>query len=241
MRSRIPVRALSRAAQVPVGAGIKAPLAAYILNCRTPHGRDNSSGHLSEEILADGLKPSAVPAHAVARYTDVAIALHWLLALSLLASFCVGLYMADLKLSPTRIRLFNWHKWAGISILVLSAFRLAWRLTHRPPAEPAYLPAWQKRLAGAVHQLLYLLFFLVPIAGWAHSSAAGFPVVWFGIIHLPDLVGVDKQLAETLGDVHSALAFTLGGLVVLHVAGALQHRFVLKDTIVQRMLPGRRP
>jgi cytochrome b561 len=193
-----------------------------------------------EKILTDGNIPAGDAGEPVERYTDVAIALHWLLAIALLASFCVGLYMADLKLSPTRIRLFNWHKWAGISILVLSAFRLAWRLTHRPPEEPAFLPQWQKRLAGGVHHLLYLLFFLVPLAGWAHSSAAGFPVVWFGVIHLPDFVAVDKQLAETLGDVHSALAFTLGGLVVLHVAGALQHRFILKDTIVQRMLPGRR-
>jgi cytochrome b561 len=215
------------------------PLAAYILIRRAIAAA--AAGTLSEETLADAMNPSAVPAQPVDRYTDVAIALHWLLAVSLLAAFCVGLYMADLKLSPTRIRLFNWHKWAGISILVLSAFRLGWRLAHRPPAEPSYLPAWQRRLAAAVHHLLYLLFFLVPIAGWAHSSAAGFPVVWFGIIHLPDLVGVDKQLAETLADVHSALAFTLGGLVLLHVAGALQHRFVLKDDIVQRMLPGRRP
>jgi len=191
--------------------------------------------------LADGQTPAGVPVEPVKRYTDMAIALHWLLALAILAAFCVGLYMADLKLSPTRIRLFNWHKWAGISILVLSALRLAWRLTHRPPPEPAYLPAWQRRLAGGVHHLLYLMFFFVPIAGWAHSSAAGFPVVWFGVIHLPDLVGPDKQLAETLGDVHAALAFTLAGLVLLHVAGALQHRFILKDDIVQRMLPGRRP
>jgi cytochrome b561 len=191
--------------------------------------------------VADGTQPSARPAEPVNRYTDVAIALHWLLAISLLGAFCVGLYMADLKLSPTRIRLFNWHKWAGISILVLSAFRLIWRLAHRPPADPAYLPLWQKRLAGSVHLFMYLLFFLVPIAGWAYSSAAGFPVVWFGFIHLPDFVGVDKQLAASLADVHSALAFALGGLVVLHVAGALQHRFILKDGIVQRMLPGPRP
>ena len=92
-----------------------------------------------------------------------------------------------------------------------------------------------------VCMLRLLLFFLVPIAGWAHSSAAGFPVVWFGIIHLPDLVGPDKQLAETLTDVHAALAYTMAGLVALHVAGALQHRFILKDNIVQRMLPGSRP
>ena len=176
----------------------------------------------------------------VARYTGVAMALHWVLALALLGVFCVGLYMADLKLSPTRIRLFNWHKWAGITILALSALRLAWRLGHRPPPEPASLTVLQRRLAGGLHQLLYLMFFLVPVLGWAHSSAAGFPVVWFGVLPLPDLVEHDKELAHTLGEVHAALAYAMAAMVCLHVAAALQHRFWLRDTVLQRMLPGRR-
>jgi cytochrome b561 len=174
---------------------------------------------------------------ATSRYTDIAIALHWLLAIALVASFCVGLYMSDLKLSPTRIRLFSWHKWAGISILVLSAFRLGWRLAHRPPAEPASMPAWQKNVAAATHGLLYLLFFLVPLAGWAYSSAAGFPVVWFGHIPLPDFVPVDKGLADVLVDVHAVLAYTLAALVALHAGAALQHHFLLKDDVLTRMLP----
>ena len=71
------------------------------------------------------------------RYTSTAIVLHWLLGLALLTSFCVGLYMADLPLSPQRLKLYNWHKWAGITILALSFIRLAWRLTHKPPPLPA--------------------------------------------------------------------------------------------------------
>jgi len=174
------------------------------------------------------------------RYSDVAIALHWLLALALLVSFCVGLYMADLKLSPTRIRLFNWHKWAGISILLLSAFRLGWRLSHRPPEEPATIGALKKRIAKATHWLLYLLFFIVPLSGWAYSSSAGFPVVWFGKIPLPDFVPVDKGLAGVLKNVHDTLTFCLGGLVVLHVAAALQHQFLERDSLLLRMVPARR-
>ncbi|SPE20079.1 putative cytochrome b-561 membrane protein [Burkholderiales bacterium] len=166
------------------------------------------------------------------RYTDVAIALHWLLALALLVVFCVGLYMADLQLSPTRVRLFNWHKWAGISVLVLSAFRLGWRWGHRPPA-------LQKRLADWMHHLLYLMFFLVPIAGWAYSSAAGFPVVWFGLIPLPDFVPVDKPLAGFLQGLHSFLSYALAALVGLHVAAALQHHIVEHDSLLLRMVPAR--
>src|SRR5271166_6139863 len=100
--------------------------------------------------------PSSTPAAAAGgRYTDVAIVLHWLLAIALVGTFAVGLYMADLKLSPLRIRLFNWHKWAGISILFASVLRLAWRATHEPPALPAAMGAVQLAISAWVHRLLY--------------------------------------------------------------------------------------
>ena len=101
-------------------------------------------------------------AHA-ARPRDgaVAIALHWLLALMIFGSVGVGLTMSDLPFSPLRLRLYNWHKWAGITILLLSALRLLWRLSHRPPALPATvlaaMPAWQRHAHSATHTLLYLL------------------------------------------------------------------------------------
>ncbi|MBC7939661.1 MAG: cytochrome b, partial [Chitinophagaceae bacterium] len=125
------------------------------------------------------------------RYTLPAIALHWLLALMILISLAVGLYMTSLPFSPTRLRLYNWHKWAGIGILVLSAARLLWRLSHRPPAY-GQMPDWQRQAANVAHKFLYVLFFAVPLAGWAYSSSAGFPVVLFGVLPLPDFVPVDR-------------------------------------------------
>jgi cytochrome b561 len=171
------------------------------------------------------------------RYTDVAIALHWLLALAILTSFCVGMYMADLKLSPLRIRLFNWHKWAGISILLLSAVRLAWRVRHAPPPVVDPMSPLQRRLADIAHKAMYALFFIVPLVGWAYSSASGFQVVWFGHIPLPDFVPKDKELADFLEDAHAALAWTLGAIVVLHAAAALEHHFLRRDGVLRRMLP----
>jgi cytochrome b561 len=171
---------------------------------------------------------------ASTRYTGPAIALHWLLAIALVCAFGVGLYMHELPVSPTRLRLYNYHKWAGITILVLSALRLAWR---PPPDLP--MPAWQQRAAHATHILLYLLFFAVPLAGWAYSSAAGFPIVWFGVLPLPDFVPADKALAEAIKPLHAALAFTLAGLVLVHIAGALKHQFVDRDGLLARMRPGR--
>ena len=172
------------------------------------------------------------------RYTTTAIGFHWLLALALLTSFSVGLYMAGLPVSPQRLKLYNWHKWAGVTILALSALRLLWRLTHRPPAElPA--PAWQQRAAHLTHGALYVLFFAVPLVGWAYSSAAGFPVVWFGVLPLPDFVSPDKAVAAFIKPWHGALAWALAGLAVLHVAAALKHHFIDRDGLLRRMMPVR--
>jgi cytochrome b561 len=171
------------------------------------------------------------------RYDAVAISFHWLLGLAIVATFCVGLYMSGLPFSPQRLKLFNWHKWSGVTILALSALRLLWRLTHRPPADlPA--PAWQQRASHWTHGLLYGLFFAVPLAGWAYSSAAGFPIVVFGLLPLPDFMPADKALAETAKQVHALLAYGLAALVLLHIAAALKHQIIDRDGLLARMLPG---
>lgn len=188
--------------------------------------------------------PATTTAAAPRRYTRTAMVLHWVLGLALLGLFCVGLYMADLPFSPQRLKLYNWHKWAGVSLLFLSALRLLWRLTHRPPALPAAMenamPAWQKMAHHATHHLLYVLFFAVPLIGWAYSSAAGFPIVFLGLWQLPDFVPISKDLAEAIKPWHQYMAFTLAALVVLHVAAALKHHFIDRDGLIARMLPGTR-
>ena len=173
-----------------------------------------------------------------ARYTRTAIALHWLLALMIVGSFIVGSYMVDLPFSVQRLKLYNWHKWAGVLILTLSALRLLWRLTHRPPADLP-MPTWQRRAAHAAHLALYALFFAVPLMGWAYSSAAGFPIVLFGVLPLPDFVPVDRELAEALKPWHGWLARLLAAVVLLHVAGALKHHFIDRDGLLRRMWPAR--
>jgi cytochrome b561 len=172
------------------------------------------------------------------RYSTTAIALHWLMALAILGNFCLGVYMADLHMSMTRLRLFNYHKWTGATILLLAALRLLWRLTHRPPAElPA--PRWQHQAASLVHWALYGLFFAVPLVGWAYSSASGFPLVVFGVLPLPDFAPKDRALADILKELHGDLAWVLFGLVVLHLAAVVKHTVVDRDGLLRRMVPGR--
>ncbi|TAJ16615.1 MAG: cytochrome b, partial [Rugosibacter sp.] len=113
-------------------------------------------------------------------YTGTAIAFHWLIALLILAVFPLGVYMHELPLSPTKLQLYSYHKWLGITVLMLAILRVLWRASHRPPALPASLPRWQQITTHAVHHSLYLLLLFIPLSGWLMSSAKGFQTVWFG-------------------------------------------------------------
>jgi len=172
------------------------------------------------------------------RYTLPAIALHALMAVGLIGAIGMGLWVSELPMSPLRLRAINWHKWAGVTLLALALLRLAWRVGHRPPAALP-MPRWQAQAASAVHGLLYALMLLVPLLGWSYSNAAGFPVVWFGVLPLPDLLATDKALAETLKGLHRIAAWTLALLIAAHAAAALKHHFIDKDGLLARMAPGR--
>ncbi len=173
------------------------------------------------------------------RYTTTAIAFHWAMVVLIVCGFALGWYMSDLRLSPTKLKLFSYHKWIGITVLGLAVARLLWRLFHEPPPLPDHMPPGQRRLAHAVHWLLYVLFFATPLLGWASSSAAGFPVVYLGVVPLPDFVAPDKALAGTLEDVHAFLAWTLATGVALHVAAAIKHGLERPRGYLRRMTPSR--
>ncbi|MGC8508842.1 MAG: cytochrome b [Thiomonas sp.] len=172
-----------------------------------------------------------------ARYTLPAQLLHWLIALLIFGLFPLGLYMHDLPLSVLKIELYAWHKWFGITVLLLVVLRILWRLTHRPPPLPDAIPRWQHGAAELMHELLYLLMLFIPLTGWALSSAAGVPVVWWGLWRLPSLLPANKDAAHLLALVHATLNYTLAALVAVHVAAAIKHQFVDRDGVLLRMLP----
>lgn len=173
---------------------------------------------------------------AIQKYTLPARLLHWLVALGIIAAFALALSFDDMPLSPGKLKLINYHKWIGITVLALAALRLLWRLGHRPPALPAHMAAWEKLAAHAGHALLYLLMFGVPLGGWLYSSAKGYPVVWLGLLPLPNLMDKNEALAGTLKTLHMLGGWSVIALAVLHAAAALKHHFIDRDDVLRRMI-----
>ncbi|HEU4850701.1 MAG TPA: cytochrome b [Telluria sp.] len=174
------------------------------------------------------------------RYTSTAIALHWLMAVMIIANFTLGVVMVDIPgLTPTKLRYFSWHKWAGVTILLLATVRLLWRLKHPAPPLPDTMPRWEKLAANGSHLLLYVLLFAVPLSGYFYTLAAGVPVVYFGVIELPVLIGRDPALKEVLETTHFGLNLLLAATVAVHVLAALKHQFIDRDSVLRRMLPVR--
>ncbi len=172
-------------------------------------------------------------------YSRTAVALHWSMAGLVLAALFMGWTMTELAISPQRVKLYNYHKWVGVTVLALAVVRVLWRLTHKAPPLPS-MARWQQIAAHAGHGLLYVLLFAVPMAGWIYSNASGYPVRYLGKLPLPDLVERNRELAATWLDVHVVLATALAALVAVHVLAALQHQFIARDNTLRRMLAWRR-
>jgi cytochrome b561 len=170
-------------------------------------------------------------------YSPLAIALHWLTAALIVGAAGLGLYMVDLDFSPAKLKTYSWHKWVGVTIFLLTALRLAWRLVRPAPSPVPGSAHWQRRVAAAMHAALYVLLFAIPLSGWLMSSALGVQVVYLGLVPLPDLVSKSEALGEQFKLLHWTLNCLLLVSVAVHVLAALKHHFVDRDAVLARMLP----
>ena len=171
-------------------------------------------------------------------YSWPAIGLHWVIAVLILAACGIAFYMEDLPRGPEQARIYALHKSIGVSVLVLALIRLGWRIASPPPPLPDHIKGWERRAAHGGHIGLYILMIVQPLLGIAHSQAANFPVVVWGLVQIPKFIPSSEGLQETLVLAHWAVG--IGGLVLIigHAAAALRHHFVLKDDILTRMAPG---
>ncbi len=179
------------------------------------------------------------------RYTGVAMALHWLIALGIVAQLSLGLAMTKIAMARmTEFQLYQLHKSIGITVLLLVLLRVLWRLGHRPPALPDALPAIERVAAKGTHWVLYLFMLGLPITGWMLVSVSPYnlPTVLFGRIpwpHLPIFTDVEDKgpIEDVMKAVHAYAAWVLVAIVAVHSAAALRHHFIKRDDVLRRMLP----
>jgi cytochrome b561 len=182
-----------------------------------------------------------------ARYTTVAILLHWLIAALILALFVSGLWMTRAIEDPAQriaaFQTYQTHKAIGLSVLALSLFRLAWRLLHPPPPLPEGTSAVTRIATATVHGALYAVMIGAPVAGLVMVSASplGIPTMWFDLFAVPHLpIAPDPALEAQAKAVHRALAWGGIALVALHILAAVKHELVDDDRLLLRMIPGGR-
>ncbi|WP_116367053.1 cytochrome b/b6 domain-containing protein [Parahaliea mediterranea] len=179
---------------------------------------------------------SAEPPLGPSQWSAAGKLLHWLFAALILAAIVLALVAGEMPLSPTKLRVYIWHKSLGITVLALLLARVVWRLRATAPPQPAGLSSLNVRLAGAGHFALYVLMLLIPLSGWVLNSTADFPFRWFGMFAVPSLTGPDRDLQHAFESVHGTLAWLLIVLLMGHVAMAIGHHLRSRD-FLQRMAP----
>jgi cytochrome b561 len=180
-----------------------------------------------------------------ARYTSIAIFLHWIMAVGILVLLVLGLTMTHVTLPLMRkFHLYQLHKSIGITILLAAFVRLAWRVTHRPPPLPAHMTKNERSAAEGGHAVLYILLFGLPLTGWALVSASvlNVPTLLYGHIHWPHLPFLSSlshkaPVEAGLKQLHRYAGWFLIAVVLGHAVAALRHHFVQRDEVLRRMLP----
>ena len=172
------------------------------------------------------------------RYDAASRAFHWATVALILMAAALGLWIAHARPEDEafKLTLYNVHESIGATIWAVTLARLAWRLGHPPPPLPADLPNVLKLAARLNHAAFYVWLLTMPVVGFVAANAWGFPLTWFGLVPLPDPVGKNVPLAETLTFIHRLMAWSLVGMIALHASAALWHQFVRRDGTLRKML-----
>lgn len=171
------------------------------------------------------------------RYGLVSVTLHWLVAVTVVGQFGLGLWMRSLGYYDAWYRLGPWwHKGIGVLLFAVLVARLVWRWTNPRPDHLSTHKPYERTGAALTHGLLYLLLFAVMLSGYLISTADGRGLEVFDWFTIPaTLSGIERQ-EDIAGVVHLWLAWSVIGLAAVHALAALKHHFIDRDATLKRML-----
>jgi cytochrome b561 len=171
-------------------------------------------------------------------YSASAKVMHWFVAAAVIVLLALGPVMKRLVPEGSlRDNLYTFHEALGALVLIVMAVRLVRRLAFGVPAPDASMPPIEQRASLWAQYALYVLLFLTTVLGWAGTNAYGDPVSVFGLFDFPSIIGKDQPLSDRIMVWHLICGIVIGVIVALHIAGALYHRLVKGDRVLQRMLP----
>lgn len=172
-------------------------------------------------------------------YTPTAKVIHGITALLVLLNIAWGLHMEHFPGykhgQPEWNDLLFFHASIGALVFWLTLVRFVWRAKHRPPQEPAAIPAWQKTISSLVHRAFYLVLVALPVSGYVHRMAGNHPVSFWGVFNWPMLIDPSEPLRLLTDKIHVALAISLIALLVLHLGAVVKHTLIDRDGILKRM------
>jgi cytochrome b561 len=161
--------------------------------------------------------------------------LHWTMAAMILTMLFIGVAMVA-SLANYHV-LVSIHRPLGVAILILVVIRFVNRqLTSLPPFPPTMSPA-ERRMASASEYVMYGLMFVLPLVGWGMLSAARYPIVLYGSLHLPFILPHDPALYSVLRKAHTILAYFFFLAIIAHFGAILFHTLIVRDGILKRMAP----
>lgn len=178
----------------------------------------------------------ATSAMRAERYSTGAIWFHWIIAALVIFNIIVGLFHDGV---PALRALMPAHKAVGITVLVLTLGRIAWRVANPAPPLPAGFPAWERQASKATQAIFYLLMLVMPLSGWIMVSSGSHarPISWFGLFDVPMLPVPALQASSDT--IHAIGGYLFAALAVLHIAAALRHQYILRNGLLSRMIPAR--
>lgn len=172
------------------------------------------------------------------QYGRFALTLHWVVAACIVFALAFGLSIEEEDAQSLALTL---HKSFGITIFVLAVVRLIWRIGHRPPPLPAHMSRLQRAAATVTHVLLYMVIFALPVTGYIAVAARGRETTYFGAFDVPNVAPLSRALSHQAMELHEIGQWLLYVLLVAHIGATAYHQIILKDGLLYRMWPRRRP